>query len=41
LIGSSRETVSLTLGDFRREGYIDINERKIIIKDERRLHQLN
>jgi CRP/FNR family transcriptional regulator, cyclic AMP receptor protein len=41
LIGSSRETVSLTLGDFRREGYIDINERKIIIKDERGLVQLN
>ncbi|MCC6158625.1 MAG: Crp/Fnr family transcriptional regulator [Deltaproteobacteria bacterium] len=41
LIGSSRETVSLTLGDFRREGYIDINERKIIIKDERGLHALN
>ncbi len=41
LIGSSRETVSLTLGDFRREGYIDINERKIIIKDERGLNALN
>lgn len=41
LIGSSRETVSLTLGDFRREGYIDINERKIIIKDERGLVQMN
>jgi len=41
LIGSSRETVSLTLGDFRREGFIDINERKIIIKDERGLVQLN
>lgn len=41
LIGSSRETVSLTLGDFRREGYIDINERKIIIKDERGLNSMN
>ncbi len=33
LIGSSRETVSLTLGDFRREGFIDINDRKIIIRE--------
>lgn len=41
IIGSSRETVSLTLGDFRREGYIDINERKIIIKDERGLIAIN
>ena len=37
IIGSSRETVSLTLGDFRRAGFIDINERKIIIKDEEAL----
>jgi CRP-like cAMP-binding protein len=37
IIGSSRETVSLTLGDFRRAGLIDINERKIIIKDEQAL----
>ncbi|MBZ0273063.1 Crp/Fnr family transcriptional regulator [bacterium] len=41
LIGSSRETVSLTLGDFRREGFIDINERKIIIKDEPGLVQMH
>jgi len=41
IIGSSRETVSLTLGDFRREGFIDINERKIIIKNEAGLQQLN
>jgi CRP/FNR family transcriptional regulator, cyclic AMP receptor protein len=41
LIGSSRETVSLTLGDFRREGYIDINERKIIIRDEQGLVAMN
>ena len=41
LIGSSRETVSLTLGDFRREGFIEIKERKIIIKDESALRQLN
>jgi len=40
IIGSSRETVSLTLGDFRRAGLIDINERKIIIKDEEALQDL-
>ena len=40
IIGSSRETVSLTLGDFRRAGLIDINERKIIIKDEEALHEI-
>lgn len=32
-IGSSRETVSLTLGDFRKSGLIEIKERKIIIKN--------
>ena len=41
LIGSSRETVSLTLGDFRKEGVIDIDERKIIIKDERQLTKIS
>ena len=41
LIGSSRETVSLTLGDLRRVGLIDVNnDRKIIITDEKQLSQL-
>jgi len=40
LIGSSRETVSLILGDLRREGVIDIEERKIIIKDEPALERI-
>ncbi len=41
LIGSSRETVSLTLGDFRREGHIDINDRKIIIRKTNSLTSVN
>jgi len=41
LIGSSRETVSLTLGDMKRDGLIDINERKIIIKDLEQLESLS
>lgn len=41
LIGSSRETVSLTLGDLRKVGLIDVNtDRKIIIKDEKQLLEL-
>ena len=41
LIGSSRETVSLTLGDLKRTGLIDVNtDRKIIITDEKELSQL-
>jgi len=37
MIGSSRETVSLTMGDLKREGVIEVNERKIIIKNEEQL----
>ena len=41
LIGSSRETVSLTLGDLKRVGLIDVNnDRKIIIKDEKTLSEM-
>ena len=41
LIGSSRETVSLTLGDLKRVGLIDVNnDRKIIITNEKQLSQL-
>jgi CRP/FNR family transcriptional regulator, cyclic AMP receptor protein len=41
LIGSSRETVSLTLGDLKRVGLIDVNnDRKIIIRNEKQLSQL-
>jgi CRP/FNR family transcriptional regulator len=41
LIGSSRETVSLTLGDLKRVGLIDVNnDRKIIIRDEKQLSQI-
>lgn len=41
LIGSSRETVSLTLGDLKRVGLIDVNtDRKIIITDEKQLSQM-
>ena len=40
LIGSSRETVSLILGDLRREGVIRIDQRKIIITDEMGLEKI-
>ncbi|HSG05402.1 MAG TPA: Crp/Fnr family transcriptional regulator, partial [Nitrospiria bacterium] len=33
LIGSTRETVSATLGDFKKKGLIDIVERRIILKN--------
>lgn len=42
LIGSSRETVSQTLGDMKRVGLIDVNhDRKIIIRDEKQLLQIS
>ena len=41
LIGSSRETVSLTLGDLKRDGVIDVNDRKIIIRDEEQLAMMS
>jgi CRP/FNR family transcriptional regulator len=41
LIGSSRETVSLTLGDLKKTGLIDVNtDRKIIIRDEQQLAEM-
>jgi len=41
LIGSSRETVSLTLAELRRMGLIDVNaDRKIIIRDETKLTKI-
>ncbi len=34
LIGSTRETVSMTLGEFKRQGLIDLEGRKILILKE-------
>ena len=39
LIGSTRETVSAILGDFKRKGLIDLDQRRIIIRDSDRLSQ--
>jgi CRP-like cAMP-binding protein len=33
MIGSTRETVTLTLGDLRRKGVIDIDRRRIVVLD--------
>lgn len=33
LIGSTRETVSATLGEFRRQGLVEIGQRKIVLRD--------
>jgi CRP-like cAMP-binding protein len=41
LIGSTRETVSLTLSDFRRRGLIQIEGRRVIIADPERLQALS
>lgn len=40
LIGSTRETVSTTLGDFKKKGMIDIVQRRIIIKDSKGLAEM-
>ena len=33
MIGSTRETVTLTLGDLRRKGVLDIDRRRIVVLD--------
>jgi len=40
LIGSTRETTSLTLGDFRRQDILNIEGRKIIVHDRPKLEQV-
>ncbi|HEY5649070.1 MAG TPA: Crp/Fnr family transcriptional regulator [Nitrospiria bacterium] len=40
LIGSTRETVSATLGEFKKKGLIDIDQRRIILKDSKGLSDL-
>jgi CRP-like cAMP-binding protein len=37
MIGSTRETVTLTLGDLRRKGVIDIDRRRIVVLDREAL----
>jgi len=39
-IGATRETVTLTLGTFRRRGMIDFDRRRIVVKDTARLQKL-
>lgn len=39
-VGSTRETVTLTLGALRRRGLIDFDRRRILIRDVERLRQL-
>ena len=39
LIGTARETVSRALSQFKKEGSIDIDKRKIIIKDMEKLEE--
>ena len=40
LIASTRETVSATLGDFKRKGLIDLDQRRIIIRNSKGLSQI-
>ena len=40
LIGSTRETVSLTLSQFKRKGYIHTEGRKVILADRESLRSL-
>ena len=37
MIGSTRETVTLTLGDLRKKGVIDIDRRRIVVLDKEAL----
>jgi CRP/FNR family transcriptional regulator, cyclic AMP receptor protein len=40
LVGSYRETVTLTLNDFRAAGYVDIGRRKVVILNETELSRI-
>jgi CRP-like cAMP-binding protein len=40
VVGTATESLIRTLSDFKQEGYIEINEGKIIIKDEKKLAHL-
>jgi CRP-like cAMP-binding protein len=37
MIGSTRETVTLTLGDLRKKGVIEIDRRRIVVLDREAL----
>lgn len=40
MIGSTRETTTLILNDFKRQGMIDFNGRRVVIKDVELLHAM-
>jgi len=40
IVGTATESLIRTLSDFKQEGYIEINEGKIMIKDEKKLANL-
>ena len=40
IVGTATESLIRTLSDFKQEGYIEINEGKIVIKDEKKLANL-
>ena len=40
MIGSTRETVTLTLGDMRRKGILEVDRRRIVVLDRERLKAL-
>jgi len=40
LIGSTRETVSLTISQFRKKGYVQADGRKVIVTDPEGLRSL-
>lgn len=41
MIGATRETVTSTVSRFREEGLIDIDQRKIVIRDPERLRRIS
>jgi CRP-like cAMP-binding protein len=40
MIGSTRETVTLTLGDLRRKGILEVDRRRVVVLDRERLKAL-
>jgi len=38
-IGSTRETVTLVLGEFKRSGIIEFDSRRLVIRDRDRLYR--
>jgi CRP-like cAMP-binding protein len=40
MVGTTRETLAHTLGDFRRQGLLDTAHHKVVIRDAERLAEV-